>query len=538
MGSRLNIIKDESGDRKYFIHTPQIVWALARTPYDYILWDVIKMVAGESGVCKLGTRQLAELAKMSVAKVQDSREYLLAQGLIEGELKLDSGYSSEVWNLTIPDLWERTLNWRKTLDSEVPGHHIIAKVAWAASFAQETKNKGLLRSVKGMSTDVIKTVSVTAMNVVRAACEAAKISVHNANRGVHNTNTDPISVHNTNANGVFFGIQRSQYERIQEHVNRVFLSSNDSSIHVVNNHEPKIENESSSVPQGVKINFDLEPYKHDSLGRSWVWVNTEKVPNPTGKDLVKAYCINTTPKQLRIALPGKDDPTLFKPEHVFVENGLGMAALYPVAVSEGEEDRKLTPNQKGIKDALIDIMPLSGMESETDVKRFMSNVQGLALRADSLGHTPDNFRLFARYFYEVVWAWNPDAAQTKRITESIIKDNWKNYLKWLEAGGIFPGDDDSEQDTTEIESGQLPQVEVSEAQAAWLELAASLKGRMTAGQYNQHFGLAQPIELESGMLTVAIPRLAIDWVNGRLKNTVDSAIKSVNFDVIWQSWGE
>ena len=531
MGNRLNIIKDESGDRKYFITTPQIVWALARTPYDYILWDAIKMVAGEAGVCKLGTRQLADLAKMSIAKVQDSREYLLAQGLIEGELKLDPGYSSEVWNLTIPDLWERTLNWRKTLDSEIPGHHIIAKVAWAASFAQEAKNKGLLRSVKGLSTDVIKKVSVTAMNVVRAACEAAKISVHN-------TNADEFSVHNTNANPVFFGIQRSQYKRIQEHVNRVFSSNNESNIHVVSNHEPEIKNESASMPQGVKINFDLEPYKHDSLGRSWVWVNAERVPEPTGKDLVKAYCINTTPKQLRIALPGKDDPTLFKPDHVFVENGLGMAALYPVVVNEGEDDRKLTPNQKGIKDALIDIMPLSGMESETDVKRFMANVQDLALRADSHGYSPDLFYYFPEYFTRVVWGWNPEAAETKLISQRIINDNWVAYLKWLEAGGIFPGESDSAESTTEIESGELPQVEVSEAQAAWLELSASLKGRMTAGQYNQHFGLAQPTGIESGMLTVAIPKLAIDWVNGRLKNTVDSATKSVDFDVTWQSRGE
>ena len=42
-------IIDESGDRKYYVVTPQLVWALSRDPYDYTLWGVVKMIAGEEG---------------------------------------------------------------------------------------------------------------------------------------------------------------------------------------------------------------------------------------------------------------------------------------------------------------------------------------------------------------------------------------------------------------------------------------------------------------------------------------------------------
>lgn len=113
----MNKVTDKSNSKSYFNQVPQIVWALSRSPQDYTLWNVIYMIAGEDGECYLGTEDLAELAMMSVGKVSDCREYLLAVGLLEGERKKVNGSQNTVWHLSIPDIWEENMRWRKTIDS-------------------------------------------------------------------------------------------------------------------------------------------------------------------------------------------------------------------------------------------------------------------------------------------------------------------------------------------------------------------------------------------------------------------------------------
>lgn len=113
----MNKVSDESRSRNYFNQVPQIVWALSRSPQDYTLWNVIYMVAGEDGECYLGTEDLAELAMMSVGKVSDCRQYLLAVGLLKGERKKVDNSQNMVWHLSIPDIWEENIRWRKTIDS-------------------------------------------------------------------------------------------------------------------------------------------------------------------------------------------------------------------------------------------------------------------------------------------------------------------------------------------------------------------------------------------------------------------------------------
>lgn len=110
-------IQDQSGDKKYFIITPQLVLAKSRDPFDYTLWCVVKMVAGDDGECFLSTRDLADLAMMSAGKVTDSRQYLLSCRLLEGELTRDPGQMNEVWHLKIPDLWAENIKWRQENDS-------------------------------------------------------------------------------------------------------------------------------------------------------------------------------------------------------------------------------------------------------------------------------------------------------------------------------------------------------------------------------------------------------------------------------------
>lgn len=108
---------DESNDHKYYIVVPQIVWALSRTPHDFTLWSVIKMVAGDNRECFLTTDDLATLAMMSAGKVSDCRKYLISVGLLLGEIRKDPGYPQPVWHLKIPDIWEENIQWRKKIDS-------------------------------------------------------------------------------------------------------------------------------------------------------------------------------------------------------------------------------------------------------------------------------------------------------------------------------------------------------------------------------------------------------------------------------------
>ena len=112
-----NEIVDRSEDRKYFILTPQIVWALCDTPLEYTLWCVIKMIAGEEGQCFLDTDDLGTLAMMSHGSVCTYRQALMHKGLLIGQLKRDPQYPQPVWHLSIPNLWRRNLEWRETHNS-------------------------------------------------------------------------------------------------------------------------------------------------------------------------------------------------------------------------------------------------------------------------------------------------------------------------------------------------------------------------------------------------------------------------------------
>jgi len=109
----VNKVSDKSGDRGYFILTPRLVWAFSRNPYDYTLWNVVKDIAGEDGQCFLDTSQLAILSMMSDGQVSDSREYLLAVGLVTGKKYREHDYPLPVWHLIIPDLWRPNVEWSR-----------------------------------------------------------------------------------------------------------------------------------------------------------------------------------------------------------------------------------------------------------------------------------------------------------------------------------------------------------------------------------------------------------------------------------------
>jgi len=108
-----NKIKDGSNDRIYRIEIPQIVWSICADTYEFTLWTVVKMIAGEAGECYLSTDDLAAAAMMSTGKASQCRKSLIKKGLMEGEIRKDPGYPQPVWHLTIPDLWPRNVSWRQ-----------------------------------------------------------------------------------------------------------------------------------------------------------------------------------------------------------------------------------------------------------------------------------------------------------------------------------------------------------------------------------------------------------------------------------------
>lgn len=129
--------KNESGDRSFFTIVPRVVWAFCEDPYDFILWAVIKDIAGEDGTCILNVRQLSVLTMMSVGKIIQCRDRLIKNGLLKGELKRDTGFQKDVWHFTVPNLWEKNIAWTK-------GHMRISdRIEWKRRMAA---NKRLLES--------------------------------------------------------------------------------------------------------------------------------------------------------------------------------------------------------------------------------------------------------------------------------------------------------------------------------------------------------------------------------------------------------
>ena len=126
-----NRIDGKDPDRKYFIMTPQLVWALCENVYQFTLWNVIKMVAADNGECYLSTRDLAAAAMMSTGKCCQARKRLLELGLLEGKVYRDAGYQQPVWHLNIPDLWPANIDWR------LKNNSLLARIE-----AKRIQNKG------------------------------------------------------------------------------------------------------------------------------------------------------------------------------------------------------------------------------------------------------------------------------------------------------------------------------------------------------------------------------------------------------------
>jgi len=142
-----NKITDNGNDHEYYTQVLQIVWMLCRTPQDFSLWHVVKMVAHsrDTRECVLSTSDLATMAMMSSGKVTDSRNFLIEVGLLEGELRRDPGYPQPVWHLIIPDLWEDNIKWRKTI------HGLRDRINQKKYIIDSYKKSGQLRNLNNQS---------------------------------------------------------------------------------------------------------------------------------------------------------------------------------------------------------------------------------------------------------------------------------------------------------------------------------------------------------------------------------------------------
>jgi hypothetical protein len=104
-------ITDNSNDHKYFVLVPRMVLALVDDAYELALWTVIKDIAGDEGTCIVGVRDLAILGMMAKSKAHNSLHSLMAKQLLFGNLVKDLGMHSNVWHITVPDLWRRNTDW-------------------------------------------------------------------------------------------------------------------------------------------------------------------------------------------------------------------------------------------------------------------------------------------------------------------------------------------------------------------------------------------------------------------------------------------
>ena len=141
-----NRVRDDSGDRKYWVQTPMLVWALVDDPFSLALWITIKSICGEDRECTLSTEDLATLSMMSVGKVSQCRARLIEVGLLDGEVRKDPEYPQPVWHLVIPDVWATNVEWAK--QHQTIRARIAHKALQKAEARKECTEKKSLHHVK------------------------------------------------------------------------------------------------------------------------------------------------------------------------------------------------------------------------------------------------------------------------------------------------------------------------------------------------------------------------------------------------------
>ncbi|MDQ3652672.1 MAG: helix-turn-helix domain-containing protein [Acidobacteriota bacterium] len=99
-------MSDEKASHKYRTEIPNFIDDLDLSPFAYRLYGRIKRVCGDLGVCRDGTRDLAEACRMSTAQVSRAKRELVKLGLIDVRNRKRRGERDVI---KIANVWRRNL---------------------------------------------------------------------------------------------------------------------------------------------------------------------------------------------------------------------------------------------------------------------------------------------------------------------------------------------------------------------------------------------------------------------------------------------
>ena len=93
-------VEDAGASRKYWIQVPNMIDDSDLDPYEFRLYVHLKRVAGDDGQCWQSTQTLATFCNMSVGKISQAKQSLLARGFIK--LKTMKSETVSYTHLTLP----------------------------------------------------------------------------------------------------------------------------------------------------------------------------------------------------------------------------------------------------------------------------------------------------------------------------------------------------------------------------------------------------------------------------------------------------
>lgn len=110
-------ITDESGDKKYFTQSPNIVFDDNSSAIDQALYMQIKKFAGESGKCFATEETLCKKLKIGRRTFWKSRDYLLKKGWIKFE-GMKGGKTRPIKSYSMVDIWKENILYYEKISAE------------------------------------------------------------------------------------------------------------------------------------------------------------------------------------------------------------------------------------------------------------------------------------------------------------------------------------------------------------------------------------------------------------------------------------
>lgn len=100
---------DKTADRKYFTIIPNVIWTMNLSSIAFRLYTTIKKIAGENGLCFMGTRRLAREAGISAGSVSTAKHELERAGLITIVRRKRSTSGQPIDHVQVSDIWPQNM---------------------------------------------------------------------------------------------------------------------------------------------------------------------------------------------------------------------------------------------------------------------------------------------------------------------------------------------------------------------------------------------------------------------------------------------